>query len=108
MNIPSLDAKGIKRVQDILGALIFYEQAVDNKVLADLNNIDTQQSEAAENTNEFIDHLIDYLATYPNGGIVYRARNMVLSAYSDAGFNNESKIRIQAGTHVFLEEDEPL
>ena len=81
MNIPSLDAKGIKHVQDILGALIFYEQAVDNKVLADLNNIDTQQSEAAENTNEFIDHLIDYLATYTKDVIVYRASIVLLAAH---------------------------
>ena len=33
---------------------------------------------------------------------------MVLAAHSDSGFHNESKGRIQAGYHVFLEEDEPI
>ena len=60
---PSLDAKGTKRVQDILGALIFYGWAVENKVLLALNTIFTQQAEATETTNEAIDHLLDYLST---------------------------------------------
>ena len=94
MDIPSLDAKGIKRVQNIVGALLFYGQAVDNKVLVDLNNIGTQQLAATEITNKAIDHRLDYLATEPNYGIVYIPRKMVLDAHSDAGFHNESKGRI--------------
>ena len=43
---PNLDAKGIKRVQYIVGALIFYGQAVDKKVLVELNTIGNQQAPA--------------------------------------------------------------
>ena len=70
MDSPSLDAKGIKYVQAIVGALLFYGWAVDNKVLMSLNTIVTQQSAATEITNEAINHLLDYLATYPNNGII--------------------------------------
>ena len=104
---PSLDAKGIKRVQDILGALIFYGRAAENTVLVALNTIGTKQAAATESTNEAINHLLDYLVTYPNNGIVYRARKMVLAAHSYSGFHNESKGRNRAGAHVFLAENEP-
>ena len=85
---PSLDDKGIKRVQDILRSLIFYGQEVDNKVLVDLNTIGTHQAAATEITNEAIYHLFDYLSTYPNEGIVYISRKMFLAAHSDSGFHH--------------------
>ena len=91
-----------------MGAVIFYEITVDKKMLVALNAIGTQQASATESTNEAIGNLLDYLATYPNNGIIYRARKMVLVVHSDAGFHNESKGRSRAGSHVFLVEDEPM
>ena len=52
--------------------------------------------------------MLDYLATYPNDEIVYRASDMILAAHSDAGFHNESKGRSRAGAHVFLSEYDPI
>ena len=63
---------------------------MDNKVLLALNTIGNQQASATEITNEAINHILDYLSTYPNDGIVYIARKMVLAAHLDAGFHNES------------------
>ena len=76
---PILDYKGIKRVQAIVGTLLLYGLVVFNKVLVDLNTIGIQHAAATESTNEDIYHPLDYLATYPNNGIVYRARKMVFS-----------------------------
>ena len=42
--IPSLDAKYIKRVQAIVGAVLFYVQSVYNKLFVALNSIGTHQS----------------------------------------------------------------
>ena len=56
---PSLEAKGIQRVQAIVGELIFYGIAVDKKVLVALNTIGNQQALATERTNEAIDQLLD-------------------------------------------------
>ena len=55
-----------------------------------------------------MNQLLDYCATYPNDGIIYRASDMVLAAHSDAGFNNETKSRSRAGAHIFLSEDDPM
>ena len=52
--------------------------------------------------------LLDYVATYPNNGIVCRASNMILCAHADAGFLNESISRSRAGTHIFLSENDPF
>ena len=37
-----LDPKGVKRVQEIVGALLFYGRAVDNKLLVAINAIGIQ------------------------------------------------------------------
>ena len=52
--------------------------------------------------------MLDYLATYPNDGIVYQASDMILAAHSDAGFHNESKGRSRAKAHIYLSEDDPI
>ena len=99
---------GIKRIQEIVGAVLFYGREVDNKLLVTLNYIGIQQVAATEATNEAVNQMLDYLATYPNEGIVYRASDMILAAHSDAGFHNEPKVRSPAVAHIFLSEDDPI
>ena len=88
---PPLDEVGIKRIQAIVDAVLFYGRAVDNKLLVTLNSIVTQQAAATEAANYAVNQMLDYLATYANDGIVYRASNMILAAHSHTGFHNESK-----------------
>ena len=61
-----------------------------------------------EATNDSVHQLLDYLATYPDDGILYQASEIILAAHSDTGFHNESKGRNWAGVHVFLSEDDPI
>ena len=103
-----LYAAGIKRIQEIVGAVLLYGREVDNKLLVTLNSISNQQAATAEDTNESVNQMLEYLATYPNDGIVYQASDMILAAHSDAGFHNESKGRSRAGAHIFLSEDNPI
>ena len=56
--------------QAIVGAILLYGQAVDNKVLVTLNTIGTQNLVATESTNEATKHLLDYFSTCPNDGIL--------------------------------------
>ena len=105
---PSFDDKGVRRVQEIVGACLFYGRAVDNKLLVAINTISSQQAHATEDTNKAITTLLDYLATYPDNGILYCASDMILAAHSDAGFHNESKGRSRTGAHIFLSENEPF
>jgi len=105
---PPLNEDGIKRVQGIVGALLWYGRAVDNKLLVVLSAIGSQQAAATEATAGAIDQLLDYVSTYPNNGITYRASAMVLAGHSDAGYLNKSCACSRAGTHIFLSEDEAM
>ena len=103
---PSLGDAGVKRIQRIVGALLYYARAVDNKLLVPLSTISSQQAAATANTAAALHQLLDYVATYPADGIVYRASVMRLAAHSDAGFNNESRGRSRNGAHIFLSEED--
>ena len=105
---PPLDTAGIKWCQGVIGSLLFYARAVDNKLLMTISAIGASQASATENTRNEINKLLDYCATYPSDGITYRASNMVLAAHSDASFLSESKSRSRAGGHIFLSEDDPI
>ena len=80
-------------MKSIIGALLYYACAFGDKLLFGLSSIGSQQAASAASTARAIDHLLNYCATYPNNGIVFRASDMFLVAYSDAGFNNGSKAR---------------
>ena len=87
-------------------ALLFYGRAVDNKLLVALNAIGSQQAQATEATNDAVATLLDYVTTYPNYGILYRASD-ILTAHSDTGFHNKTKGHSRAGTHIFLSKKDP-
>ena len=88
-NIPPLNDKGIKRVQYIVGALLYVGRAVNNKLLVALSAIGAQQAAVKEETTAAIERLINYVATYPDDGILFRKSDMILAAHADAGFLNE-------------------
>ena len=81
---------------------------MDNKLFVALNTIGTQQASVTAATNDAVSQLLDYMATYPDDGIIYRSSNMALAAHADAGFHNESNGCSQAGAHIFLAKDEPF
>ena len=105
---PPLDANGVKRIQGIIGSLLYYARAVDNKLLATLSTISSHQAKATENTAKAVHQLLDYVATYPTDGITYRASTMVLAAHSDASFLTEPGSRSRAGAYIFLSENDPI
>ena len=96
---------GILRVQSIVGPLIYYTRAVENKLLVAMSELGQQQSTATEATNNAINQLLDYVATYTADGITFLASDMVLSYHSDAAYLNVRKARSRAGAHIMLYED---
>ena len=90
-----------------MGALLFVVWAVNKKLLVALSVISAQQAAATEYTAAAIEKLLDYVATYPNGGILFRKSDMILAAHEDAGFLNESMSIIREGAHIFLSENDP-
>ncbi len=85
--------------------VLSYACEVDNKLLATLSTLSSQQATTTKATNDAITQLLDYLATYPNDGSTYCASNMILCAHADNGFHNESKGHGRAGAHIFVLEN---
>jgi hypothetical protein len=81
-----LDTKGIRRVQSIIGSILYYSRAVDPTMLPALNDISSKQSKATEDTKKQCTMLLDYAATYPNAKIRYYASDMQLQVDSDAAY----------------------
>ena len=85
---PPLDTLGIKRVQGIVGALLYYARYVGNKLIIALNTIGSQKASTIELTLSSVTKLINYVSTYPNYGITHHTSSMVLSGHSDASLLN--------------------
>jgi hypothetical protein len=103
-----LNASRKRCVQEIMESLLYHAQAVDNKLLVALSAVAAHQAKATVATEQLVDLLLDYVATYPNDGIVYRAGDMILCAHVDAGFLNKTNSRSRAGAHIYLLEDDPF
>jgi hypothetical protein len=95
-------------IQEIVGSLLYYARTVDNTLLVALSAIADKQAKATVAMEQAVHLLLDYVVTYPNDGIVYRASNMILCAHADAGFLNKTNSHSHAGTHIFLSEDDPF
>ena len=77
-------------------------RAVNNTPLVVLSAIGFQKAAATEETEDTIELLLDYVATYPEDGTLFRKSDIILVAHADAGFLNESKSCSRAGAHIFL------
>ena len=102
---PKLDDTGIKRIQAIVGALLYYGRAIDNKLLVALSKLGSTQAAATKLTKANLSQLLDYLSTYPDNGILYRSIAMILAAHSDAAYLNVSRTRSRAGAHIMLSDN---
>ncbi len=103
-----LDANCKRCVQEIVGSLLYYARAVNNKLLIALSAIPARQAKATIATEQAVNLLLDYVATYPNDGIVYCASNMILCAHADAGYLNKTNSCSRAGAHIYLSENDPF
>jgi hypothetical protein len=84
-------------VQEIVGSFLYYPRAVDNKLFIALSANVACQAKATIAIEQAVDLLLNYVATYPNDGIVYYTSGMILCAHADAG-NTCSR----AGPHIYL------
>jgi hypothetical protein len=103
-----LDANRKRRIQEIVGSLLYYAWAVDNKLLVALSTITAHQAKATVATEQAVNLLLDYVATYPNDGIVYHVSNTILCAHTDAGFLNKTNSCSRAGAHTYLSKNDPF
>jgi hypothetical protein len=67
-----------------------------------LSEISSQQSAPTENTMKQVNQFLDYMWTYPDAIILYRASDMILNVHSDALYLSAPKARSRAGGYFFL------
>ena len=97
-----LKPDAIRRVQQIVGTLLYYARAVDATILVALGTLAAQQAKSTEATSRAINQLLDYCHTHPNAILRYRASDMILKIHSDASYLSEPKARSRAGGHFYL------
>ena len=99
---PSLSAEEIKEIQRVIGSILYYARAVDITVLMALSSIAIEQSKGTTSTMEKAKQLLDYLATYPDATIRFRASDMIMNVHSDASYLSEANARSRACGHFFM------
>ena len=97
-----IDAKGITRIQSIVGALLFYARAIDTTLPVTLSTIASKQAKATKLTVLQTTQLLDYMATHPDATLRYYASDMVLHIHSDGSYLSVDEARSRAGGHFFL------
>jgi len=92
----SLPASGdqIKRLQQILGCLLFYARMIDMTLLVAINT--------TESTMDATTQLLHYCATHPDAIVRYTASDMILQIVSDASYLSASGARSRLGGYFFL------
>jgi hypothetical protein len=99
---PKLNGKGVKRVQQIIGSILYYARAVDTMVLKALSLIAMEQTNATEKTMARCTQLLDYLLHNANAKVHFIASNMILNIHSDASYLLEAKAWSRACGHFFM------
>ena len=81
-----LYSKGIRRVQSIVGSLLYQSWALDSTTTVAINKLGVEQARATEKTRYGCDMLLDYVTIYPNPKIRFCASDMILHVDSDAAY----------------------
>jgi hypothetical protein len=106
---PLLPQNRIKFIQKVCGNLLYYARTVDPTMLAPILKISSNQAKPTEAVEKAALHLLQYAATHPNAGIVFKPSNMKLVVHSDASYLSETGSRSRAGGYFFLaDNNDPL
>jgi hypothetical protein len=97
-----VDDKQRKRIQEVLGTLLYYARAVDCCILEALGTIATQQARPTADTLTAVTHLLNYCASNPEATVRYTRSDMILHIESDASYLSQPKARSRAAGYFYL------
>jgi hypothetical protein len=98
----SLSAKETKRLQEVIGTILYYARAIDNTMLVALSSLAAAQSKGTKATAKACARLLNYAATHSDAVIRYKASEMILHIHSDASYLSEPHARSRVGGFFFL------
>ena len=91
-----------KRIQQIIGVLLYYSRAVDPTMLVRINKAASRISTATVDTMKAAERILRYVICNPDASITYHRSKMVLILYSDASYLTERGSRSRCGGFFFL------
>ena len=101
---PYLSPTETKNIQSVTGSHLYYGRAIDYSILPALNEIASEQAQPTQKTKQKAQRLMDYVNTYPDSFLRYKASDMVLHIDSDAAYLVAPKARSRvAGYFHFAE-----
>jgi hypothetical protein len=101
-SLPKLNKAGIKKVQKIIGSILYYARAVDMTVLTALSTFAAEQTIATERTLAKCTQMLDYLAHNVTAKVRFHASDMIMNIHSDASYPSESKACSRTCGHFFM------
>jgi hypothetical protein len=101
-DLPVLPLARIRRIQQIIGTILYYARTVDITTLVALSSITAEQTTATEKMEQKVKQLLDYLHSHSDATIRYIASDMILNVHSDASYLLEPKARSWLGGIFFL------
>ena len=105
---PTLEQEEKKRLQEVVGTLLYYARAVDNTMLVALGSLAAAQTKGTKQTMDAMVHLLNYAATHPDAVIRFKKSDMILHIHSDASYLSEPEGKSRVGGFFFLDgPDEP-
>jgi hypothetical protein len=100
--LPPLDKKGIKRVQQIVGSILYYARVIDMTVSMALITIAIKQMKATEKMMVKCTQLLDHLAYHADAKVRFYASDMIMNIHSDASYLFKGKARSRTCGHFFM------
>jgi hypothetical protein len=88
---PALPAEEKTELQRLVGYFRYYAEAIDSTQLVKLGQLASQQNSPTEATKREARDFLDYVATWPNATLVFRASDMILRSISDGSHRGEPK-----------------
>ena len=92
-----ITAEQNKRLEKLLGSLLFYGMEIDCTILTAIKSIAVAKKHGMKENIEAMTQLLDYVATHPNAAITYFERKIILHIHSDASYLSETEAKIRFG-----------
>eukprot|EP00804_Cyclotella_cryptica_P012564 CCRYP_014709-RF/>CCRYP_014709-RF protein AED:0.41 eAED:0.41 QI:0/-1/0/1/-1/0/1/0/228 len=89
-------------MQQVVGVLLYFGQAVDPTLATALSSISSRQAKGTTAVLDACPQLLDYCATHPNPSIRYLASDMVLALDTDGSYLSELNGKSRAAAYVYL------
>ncbi len=101
-DMPKLNDAGIKRVQKIVGSILYYARAVNMTVLMALSSIAMEQTKATNQTLERCIQLLDYLASNNPAKVRFQASDVIMNIHSNTSYLSAPGVWSHTCGHFFM------